>query len=365
MSTSNNKGEFSTNLTSSVEVTGSSIPGKLLVKAPGYESLEIIPYKGDGTAKDNLGVIKLTPLNKGLEQDKINSSQLTKDQINQLSKSKKDFNYFAQEKLTNQINILKSTLIPSVLTLIAGFGVTKATDLATKNKDVILKELKKKLSCPPTNDINNIIERKNKLVKQLNQTLKVIDITTKTLGITSGLINTLNLVVANQNTLYSIIPTSTGVPGVPGVPIGTITRLDDIKDDSKNLIKQLTSVTTGITSVLILLRQVLLQALQLLNILDTLVQECYPDAEQERLAINLTDLTDIQSEEVPVITNVNGFEMRVETENTTKPLKRRRAIAQNKQGVIMLKGEWSFSSIDQILIDELVFYIQQNNLKAD
>jgi len=31
----------------------------------------------------------------------------------------------------------------------------------------------------------------------------------------------------------------------------------------------------------------------------------------------------------------------------------------------MLRGEWSFSSIDQILIDELVFYIQTNNLKAD
>jgi len=57
--------------------------------------------------------------------------------------------------------------------------------------------------------------------------------------------------------------------------------------------------------------------------------------------------------------------MGVETEITEKPLKRRRALARNKQGVVMLKGEWSFSSIDQILIDELVFYIQQNNLKAD
>jgi hypothetical protein len=57
--------------------------------------------------------------------------------------------------------------------------------------------------------------------------------------------------------------------------------------------------------------------------------------------------------------------MGVETEITDKPLKRRRAIATNKQNIVMLKGEWSFSSIDQILIDELVFYIQQNNLKAD
>ena len=46
-------------------------------------------------------------------------------------------------------------------------------------------------------------------------------------------------------------------------------------------------------------------------------------------------------------------------------LKRRQAIAKNEAGVIMLKGEPSFSSNDQILIDELVFYIKQNNLKAD
>jgi hypothetical protein len=57
--------------------------------------------------------------------------------------------------------------------------------------------------------------------------------------------------------------------------------------------------------------------------------------------------------------------MKVETEVTDKSLKRRRAIAINQNNVVMLKGEWSFSSIDQILIDELVFYIQQNDLKAD
>jgi hypothetical protein len=55
----------------------------------------------------------------------------------------------------------------------------------------------------------------------------------------------------------------------------------------------------------------------------------------------------------------------LETEITEKPLKRKRAIAKNRSGVNLLQGEWSFSSIDQILIDELTFYIQTNNLKAD
>ena len=57
--------------------------------------------------------------------------------------------------------------------------------------------------------------------------------------------------------------------------------------------------------------------------------------------------------------------MGVETEITTNPLKRRRATATNPSGVVMLRGEYSFSSVDQILIDELVFYIQVNDLKAD
>ena len=78
------------------------------------------------------------------------------------------------------------------------------------------------------------------------------------------------------------------------------------------------------------------------------------------------NLTRDQSNQLsPIVTNVNGFEMGVETEITERSLKRRRAIARNRAGVIMLRGEYSFSSIDQILIDELVFYIQQNNLKAE
>jgi hypothetical protein len=349
MITSNNKGEFKTDLTSSIQTTGSNDLNKLLIKAPGYESLEIIPYKGDGTAKNDLGVIKLNPLNKGLEQDKINASQLTKAQIDELSKDKKDFNYFAQEKLTNQISNLKTILIPTVITLVAGFGITKATDLAGKNKDKILEELKKKISCPPQSNILDIIDKKNKLVKQLNNTLKVIDITTKALGITGGIIQGLEIALKLQLINPYPVPAS-------------VTKIIDTLDKRLSSLKK---INVGILSILVLLRQVLTQVLQLLNLLDLLIQSCYPNDDQEQLAIDLTNLTIQQSTEVPVVTNVNGFEMKVETENTNNSLKRRRATAQNKQGVIMLKGEWSFSSIDQILIDELVFYIQQNNLKAD
>ena len=76
-------------------------------------------------------------------------------------------------------------------------------------------------------------------------------------------------------------------------------------------------------------------------------------------------LTDLTNQNPNPISNINGFKMDVESEITPSPIKRRRAIAKNKQDIIMLTGEWSYSSIDQILIDELVFYIQQKDLKAD
>jgi hypothetical protein len=357
-------GKISIELSSSLESVNPKNLPKILISSPGYESKEVIPYKGDGTVKTDLGVIALTPTNIALEQDKIKASQLTTDQIKEISKGEKGADYYTQERLSNQINTIKTTLIPSVLTLVARFGVTKATDLVTQNQDKILDTLENRSSCPSEIELTSIIDKKNKLVKQLNNSLTLIDNTTKALGITGGVIEGLDIA---YNVLKNLpIPSSTGIPGVPGLPVNVILAIQDNKDKIDKLIKRLKTVNTSILAILVLLRQVLLQAIQLLNLLDQLVQKCYPDADQEQIALELTALTNQQSTQTsPVVTNVNGFEMGVVTEVTNNSLKRRRAIARNKQGVVMLQGEWSFSSIDQILIDELVFYIQQNNLKAD
>jgi hypothetical protein len=351
-------------LSSSLLSTNPKDLPKILISKPGYESLEIIPYKGDGTVKTDLGVISLNPTTVALEQDKIEASQLNINQIKELSKENKGADYFIQERLSNQINTIKSTLIPSIITMIAAFGITKATKLAMENKDKILDTINKQSTCPTQPELTALINRKNKLVKQLKNSLKIIDSTTKALGIAGGTIEGLNIAF---NILKNLpIPVSTGVPGVPGLLTNVILAIQDNKDRLDKLIGKLRTINASTLSILVLLRQVLSQVLQLLNLLDQLVEKCYPDAEQERIAIELTALTNEQSQQLsPVVTNVNGFEMGVETEVTNNSLKRRRAIARNKSGVVMLKGEFSFSSIDQILIDELVFYIQQNDLKAD
>ena len=113
----------------------------------------------------------------------------------------------------------------------------------------------------------------------------------------------------------------------------------------------------------------------MLSLLDNAISLCssgvLDDEEelpQELISNELLLATQQQSNQgSPIVTNVNGFEMDVITVDNVEieGEKRRQAVAKNKAGIIMLRGEASFSSNDQILIDELVFYIQQNDLKAD
>jgi hypothetical protein len=329
----------------------------LIISSPGYQFEEPAIYKGDNTIKNNIGIIQLQPLVPSIEQDKIKSSQLDQSQVKNLTKGKKDASYYSQEIISNQVNVLKNTLLPSVLTMIAPFGLSQISDISPQEFSKYIDQA----TCPTQTELDNLIKRKNQLVKQLNNSLNLINNTTKALGITGGIIETLN--IAFQ--ILKNIPIPSAIAGV-GLPINVILAIQDNKERIDRLIGKLRNVNIGILSIVIVLRQTLIQTIQLLNLLDQLIQKCYPEAEQEKIAFELNQLTQQQSNQLdPVVTNINGFEMGVETEITEKPLKRKRAIARNKQGVVMLRGEWSFSSIDQILIDELVFYIQQNNLKAD
>jgi hypothetical protein len=354
--------------TENIFIPPSSSPNKkdnkstIIVSAPGYESKEIPVVKGDGTHKENL-IVQLETLQDSLQQAKINSSLLTSDELKNLLKGSKPDTFFIQKKITDSIINVKSRLIPMILTLLSSFGITQANELISKGKDSI-EDIKNQTKCPTSNELSKLINRKNKLVKQINNLLKVIRSVENAIKPQEIFIDTLKKLLPTLDIASMTLPTS--VPPGIGIPSGVIIKLGDLIKSSKDLIKMNEGKINNLNSPLSLLKSSLATALQYLNLLDSLIQQCSPDASQEQISAELIALTTQQSVQLsPVVTNVNGFEMGVETEPTTNSLKRKRAIARNKQGIVMLKGEYSFSSIDQILIDELVFYIQQNDLKAE
>jgi hypothetical protein len=127
------------------------------------------------------------------------------------------------------------------------------------------------------------------------------------------------------------------------------------------------TITLGISSALLVLSALLLQALKLLALLDTQLQRCSTDENGELLEEIAFTIEDDEETPEPISNEVNGFTLAVvpDTKNIVGSLKRRYAIATDSLGVIVLKGEPSFSANDEVLIAELAFYIRSNDLKAN
>lgn len=337
----------------------------ILGKKGEYSSYKIIPYTSTNDVKINLGIIPLQPLQSDLNQE-INELLTYKDsQVEKYVTSEITFEFFVQKQLNLSINDLKKTVLPLILGMVARYGLTKIQELIIEVKNnggELTENIKQQISCPTQSNIAGIIATKNKLTYQLNNTLNKINAVSQTLQISDTTIQTID-------TIYQILknlPTPSAIGGV-GIPISIINNVQDVKTFLSNNISKLKKGNSSLSNILSLLVEILTQVLSFLSFLDKITQFCSEgEIDQTLISQELTLLTQQQSNQLsPVVTNVNGFEMGVESEITSQPLKRRRAIARNKQGIIMLKGEWSFSSIDQILIDELVFYIQQNDLKAN
>jgi hypothetical protein len=321
------------------------------ISSPGYGDVTKIPFDLNGNTKDSLGVITLKSNKLELDNAIAAELPLAQLQIRALQLEKTDFEMAKQQAMNKIISQIKTVLLPQILTLIAAFGVSKAKDaLGKKFGDM-------NATCPSNLDeLNALIRKKNRLTRALNNIYKFL----KTIRIGVTIIN-VTITVAQI-----LLPALTAAASVPGAPGSTAVPIEEIK----RRLKLYGLISSSTLLVLTILIEVLRKILQYLATLDSLIQGCAIEGAlpQEQLTEDLLKATQEQSQQLsPVVTNVNGFEMEVIPIDSSEinGLKQRRAIAKNKAGVIMLQGEPSFSSNDQILIDELVFYIEQNDLKAD
>ena len=169
-----------------VETTVTASRPNLEVSAVDYESKSVSVIKGDNTLKNDLGVIQLKTTKADLDKEIIQTATPTKEDVQTLTKDKKDFRWRLNQKLLDLLNKLKNVLLPVILTMIAKFGVTKVQELIKEGKNNA-NDIQNKF-CPPKEEIENIIRRKNKFVKQINNSLKLIDTTLSVLGIARSFI---------------------------------------------------------------------------------------------------------------------------------------------------------------------------------
>tara|TARA_R110001592_G_scaffold7170_1_gene40463 strand:- start:15 stop:1691 length:1677 start_codon:yes stop_codon:yes gene_type:complete len=260
------------------------------------------------------------------------------------------------------VDVIKTKLIPLVITLLLSFGISK---LSQKNRK----------TCPSPEALNDVIRTRNRVVRQLNQMYKTIIINTALAFAFASLSKILKGVRLQLDSLP--LPQAFGGPGPVGLvfalPYSFTAKLQQINDELEKLEEKSEGISKATLVSLVFVIAGTATVILLLKSIDQMTQECAQEngvTNLELTAINqeLLDLSEEEAEDGnPVLSNVNGFIFSVETDNANPvgTLKRRFAVAKDSRGVTLLKGEPSFSSSDQILIDELVFYIQQNDLKAN
>ena len=361
------KGEFSLEIRVPIIPQNQRTPLNLGIL---YSKSKFLPtgapiLNGDKTIKTNLSASSLVNINKAAES----ISQEFNDKIDEAQSLVAAIGLTVFEKVISArklsiakiVDAIKSKLIPLAITLLLGFGISKLSQANRK-------------TCPTPEELAEIIKRRNSMVRQLNQMYAVIIANTAIAFAFFSLSKALKGVRLSLDNLP--LPQAIGGPGPIGLvfslPYSFTAKLQGINDELEKLEEQFQGMNRSTLVSLVFLIAGTATCILLLQGIDKMAQECAQENGATPLAFTainqeLLDLSEEQEEDGnPVISNLNGFIMAVVTDdqNPVGSLKRRYAIAKNSRGVVQLKGEPSFSASDQVLIDELVFYIQQNDLKA-
>ena len=110
--------------------------------------------------------------------------------------------------------------------------------------------------------------------------------------------------------------------------------------------------------------QVLKRVLEPLSILDRTLVKCgqtitpIPDSIVELQQVN-------QTTELSDNSNYKGFTLEIIEEPFSSTVTRRKAVAKNTQGIILVETPLSFTTLEQILLDQVKFIIDSQNLKPN
>jgi hypothetical protein len=232
--------------------------------------------------------------------------------------------------------------------------------------------------CPNPNDsfIKEIIATRNSLVTSLNIIGKQLDTLTKAttglntfLSISQTIIDTLKITKTSTSLAVKAVPSP---PGVPGIITSTLSDLETViinllfeKDGTPRLPKVANSIASASLAIS-LINIYIQQIVGILSALDIKLKQCDPNNTLIPISDDLISIAIQQTQADNTINQVTyaGFLIEIEEVPYTPTVNRRRAVGKNQSGITLIQTELSFTTQDEILINELKLIIDRDNLKA-
>ena len=260
---------------------------------------------------------------------------------------------------------------PALTALIAKFGIEQLKGEMDGGANP--EELKQKY-CPTKEELDNLIRQRNDIVDFLNNTGNILDRLATTVNFGAGIANLLQGItkaLGRGKSLAQIVMSFIFFR-LPGAVPATIDNLGDIKDritfkeDGSPRIPPLTAVASTVAPSISATQSVILKITTLLNSLDILIQLCSPTADLTEPSPTITTLAEneLLAERSPNGGTYKGFILDIESKDFSDTVKQNRAVAKNKSNIVLLTTEYSFASDPNVLIEEIKFIIDRDDLKA-
>jgi len=267
-------------------------------------------------------------------------------------------------------------------------NAVKSTAKSSLKIDELIARLKE--LCPPNQELQKIIDQKNKLSEALALVQTNLSTLDKIKTTADGIISTVDPII----TVIKSIPIPTSAPPGVGVPINVITKLSDTLELLKDLLQQGKVSVKGITEAFSVISSSITKIQSKLNQLDAIILLCASQTEftgslaSETIsdptvgitsdpAVNAALNAELESRLSPNSPNPLTYKewtLILETDpNNTFSFPRRRVIAQKPNpdgnGTITLISDfgppgsdgYSYSSDTQVLINDIQFKIDNPN----
>ena len=243
------------------------------------------------------------------------------------------------------------------------------TDLTEVDPDLI-----KQTFCPTQESLDKIIEQRNGMVTYLNNQqerinkLKIpIELSGELIDFTQRTSTTIKATIAIVNAGLALIPLAAfGNPIISFINLVDTIRETILTDnDGVPRIPKLQGAISNVNIPLNQLSRLITKIVLELSKIDDIINLCRPSAELNALTPEVLATVAIQLSSDLATTDDNlykGFRLEIETRPYTDTVNQNKAVAKNKSGIVTLETDWSFASDPNVLIRELQFRIDTENL---
>jgi hypothetical protein len=212
-----------------------------------------------------------------------------------------------------------------------------------------------------TDDLNGALDSLDKIKTFVNSTQPVIN------GVETS-VNIINVVTPLLITAISAFPPLT----LPGAVVSAVDTIDVVKqqllfkEDGTPRLPELKGAINAVGASLTVASIPLNSIKEVIDKLNSFFKKCLPNATINEVLPSINSLTqNTQLAEQVGGAVYSGFLIEIVTEEDNQfRATRQKAVGKNPNGIILIETPYTFSSDNQVLIDQLKFIIDRDNLKA-